>query len=365
VAFPEDLAGASRQVVQTLRERRRQVHDRIRDHELPARLPKARWEQIGKLIKAREEYSSQLPDNRWVSLRLDGCGWGTLLGRLRDARVLATGFNDHVAEAMMASCRAVMSEFGGVLGYTHSDEISVLIPPSQHARSGPRALLDGSVHEWVSIAASLASGEFNRRLMVIAAEQGMELDEAIVAHFDCRAGVFDSVDEAVAMVLWRAYDCHVNSASDAIKYSDAPLRVRRFNTIEKLGYLQSRGMLPLRRHQAYGSLLVERHLGGRRVFVIANDGVGDLPKHVLNLVRLGPLLPTPDVEAETGEDPNDDSPVELGGSGVDIQGHSMDLLSVLSSLEEKALPSNLVWPALEPRCACSGGADGDADSAES
>lgn len=63
-------------------------------------------------------------------------------------------------------------------------------------------------------------------------------------------------------------DCNVNSASDAIKFSDASMQVRKFNTIQKLTlrcqervtldtriYLQNRGGLPLQRHQAYGTLL--------------------------------------------------------------------------------------------------------------
>ena len=134
-----------------------------------------------------------------------------------------------------------------------------------------------------------------------------------MAHFDCRAGVFRSALEAESLVLWRVSDprpcsavalkmsehivegslgspafracrpkdCNVNSASDAIKFSDAPMQVRKFNTIQKLHfgwqlsdrrailcaactkariYLQTRDGLPMQRHQAYGSLIT-RSLG--------------------------------------------------------------------------------------------------------
>ena len=44
-------------------------------------------------------------------------------------------------------------------------------------------------------------------------------------------------------------DCNVNSASDAIKFSDAPMEVRQFNTIQKLilglmNYVLKRQMMP-------------------------------------------------------------------------------------------------------------------------
>ena len=129
---------------------------------------------------------------------------------------------------------------------------------------------------------------------------GLVLEDTIVAHFDCRAGVFHSASEAESLLLWRASDfwsnfgatffpykvitttpgqfatcvlkvhqifsfskfcdsifwaflnnlplphlvlqhrmqkpkdCNVNSASDAIKFSNAPMEVRQFNTIQKL-----------------------------------------------------------------------------------------------------------------------------------
>ena len=94
------------------------------------------WTHLGKLLrrgdiswplsgclrlrKAQEEYPHRLPDDAWISLRLDGCCWGTLMARLKATKILDLGFREEVAETMVASCRAVMCEFGGVVGYTHS-----------------------------------------------------------------------------------------------------------------------------------------------------------------------------------------------------------------------------------------------------
>lgn len=284
--LPDNLAEATADVLDQLRCRTPQRHDGVEHHELPPLLPKALWANLGELLKSYEEYSYVLPRDKWISLRLDGCSWGTLLDRLRKSNVLRSGYSDGIAEAMMATCRAVMCEFGATLGYTHSDEMTVLVAPTIEPR-----IHKGSVQSWVSIAASVASGEFNRRIASMAAQNNATLDELIVAHFDCRAGVFPTATEASALILWRASDCNVNSASDAIKFSPAPTKVRAFNTIQKLCYLQERGLLPLRRHQGYGSLFREV-LGSitNRTMALVNSGDGGGPLHVLNLARLHPLL---------------------------------------------------------------------------
>jgi len=279
-----DLTGFVEQLYTELRRKRPQSHDQIHDHELAPFINKKWWTHLGKLLKAHEEHPNRLPEDAWISLRLDGCRWGTLMSRLKSSGVLKHGFREEIAETMMASCRAVMCEFGGVVGYTHSDEMTILIPP------GPR-LFDGCLSSWISLAASIASATCNRVLVSLAAKKGLVLEDTIVAHFDCRAGVFHSATEAESLLLWRASDCNVNSASDAIKFSDAPMEVRQFNTIQKLVYLQHRGGLPLQRHQAYGSLLARNDSSDTGSVVLANSGVDSQPMNLLNLFKQGPLIP--------------------------------------------------------------------------
>lgn len=287
-ALPQthNLQEAVEEVLFRLLIRRPQTHENITDHELPPLVPKQLWESLGSFSRAQEEYCGQLPTDQWISLRLDGCSWGTLMDRLKKSEVLPLGFNEDIGRAMTESCRAVMCEFGAVLGFTHSDELTVLVPPSRE-----RAY-DGDVRVWLSAAASVATSVFNRRLARLAARAQKELDDVILATFDCRVGVYPTALQASSLLLWRAQDCSVNSASDAIKFAAAPMRVRSFNTIQKLSYLQAHGLLPLRRHQCHGSLLMQIHDsgGGSRVALV-NDGSDGRPKSLLNLARVGPLVP--------------------------------------------------------------------------
>lgn len=316
----QDLLGFARQVRRELQQKRPQKHDQVHDHELAPLIRKRWWTQLGQLLKACEEYPHRLPDDAWISLRLDGCCWGTLMSRLKSSGVLNYGFREEIAETMVASCRAVMCEFGGVVGYTHSDEMTILVPP------GPR-LFDGRLSSWISLASSIATATCNRVLVNLAAKKGLVLEDIIVAHFDCRAGVFPSTVEAESLLLWRASDCNVNSASDAIKFSDAPMEVRQLNTIQKLIYLQGRGGLPLQRHQAYGSLLVRTETSEGSRVVLLNSGADSQPMHILNLFRKRSLIPERYLNGSSLQESRCDAP--------EMQGEHEPPVS---------------WPCTVPRC---------------
>lgn len=262
-----------------MRGRLPQRHDKIRDHELAPLLPKPVWTNLGSLVQAREDFVTELPAGRWLTVRLDGCRWGTFTAGLRKAGLFKEGWSSIMGDSLVAACGAVLKMFGGVLGYTHSDECTVLVPPSETVAHG------GCAHLWVSLAGSAASSACNRKITDLVREKGLPpLSDKVLAAFDARVGVFDSAVEALALILWRASDCNMNSASDAIKFRSKDQSLRMCNTLEKLTYLQERNLLPLHRHQAYGSLLVPRKEG----LSVRNVGA---TKHLLNLIRSQPLLP--------------------------------------------------------------------------
>ena len=79
----------------------------------------------------------------------------------------------------------------------------------------------------------------------------------MLAVFDCRLGSYDTADEAMGLVLWRAYDCGVNGVSDAVHHTgDLGKEVKRGGTLDKLRWMQQHSMLPMPSHQAYGTLFL-------------------------------------------------------------------------------------------------------------
>jgi len=271
-------------------------------HELPAMVPRSTMKALGRLVTEREQ-PLVLHGSKWASLRLDGCRWGALMERLRVAGVIGPGYSEEISEIMRACCRAVMDVFKANFAYTHSDEMTVILAPRRELPDGEHIDFPykGRVQKWVSIAASVATALFNRRLMRLAAERGVQLDEDLIAHFDCHVGSFDTEEEATALLVWRAYDCSVNCAHDACCHTGAPPAVLGDHFAVKLRWLQEAGRLPMEAHQAYGAFFVQT-MGEfdclnprtdetitvmRRVNVHANDGAGGTPRNLLNCARQG------------------------------------------------------------------------------
>jgi len=142
-------------------------------------------------------------------------------------------------------------------------------------------------------------------------ENGVGLDglAKVLPHFDCRLGAYESWEEARALLLWRAHDCSVNGVSDAVHQTRGSSRqvqqVQSLGKREKVEWLWKEGLLPLPRHQAYGTLLSK--VKRSRVGLNPKTGESSMTlrgviEHVdgpvLELARTDSLFPVGDEVAE-------------------------------------------------------------------
>ncbi len=122
-----------------------------------------------------------IPPGMWAVVRPDGRGFS----RLTEEH-FTKPFDDQMRQHMLAAAAALMTEFGAVVGATHSDEISVALPPG----SG----LFGRVHEkLVSVSAGVCSAAFT-------AAAGLP------GHFDARVWTGASAEDVVDYFSWRQAD---------------------------------------------------------------------------------------------------------------------------------------------------------------
>jgi tRNA(His) 5'-end guanylyltransferase len=117
----------------------------------------------------------------WPVLRLDGRGFTKLSDRHFE-RPFDLRFHD----MMTKTAEALLTEFQGILAFSESDEISVLLPPDTD-------LFDREVEKLVSISAGIASATF-----------ALQLGSA--AHFDSRVWVGPSRAHVVDYFRWRQSD---------------------------------------------------------------------------------------------------------------------------------------------------------------
>lgn len=309
VLQPCVLRDSAQKVISMLRTRLPRLIEGVpgENHEQPPHIRKQVWEDLGALVRAKESSSiTEIPGQQWISLRLDGCGFSKQTRRLRKEGVLESGYSADFGEIMKECVQLLLETFHGCLGYTQSDEMTVLIPPASVVRGEQQChLYRGRVQKLCSTAASTVTALFNRRVFQLAAKRSIVLCEDFpLSHFDCRVGTFESEEEALALVLWRSQDCGVNGVSDAVHHCQGSgKQVKMANGAVKLAWLAEQGRLPLPAHQAYGSLFLvgfsmkegtdprtgECKTTMRRMIYQANNGESGRSRCVLNLMAHGEL----------------------------------------------------------------------------
>lgn len=132
-------------------------------------------------------------------------------------RDLERPFDSRLSRVMIDSTRFLVEETGALVGYTQSDEIS-LVWHSEDPKV--EMLFDGRVQKLSSVLAALATVEFNRLLW---ASIPGHADRRPV--FDCRVWSVPSREEAANTFLWRERDATKNSVSMAARafYSHAEI----------------------------------------------------------------------------------------------------------------------------------------------
>ena len=276
-------------------------------HYLAPHIPKTMWTALGNLVALREKGTCGSVDGaKWMTLRLDGCGFSKAVRMMRRKGVLEPhGFSDIFADTMVSCLRLLIEHFHGAIGYSQSDEMVVFIPPASIVRGEQQGhARNGRVTKIATLAASLTTAHFVMELSARCVTAGMSLEglAQVLPHFDCRVGAFDSWEEAQSLLMWRAYDCSVNGVSDAVYHIQGSGKaVQALGKREKVGWLHAQGHLPLPRHQAYGTVLarVRRKVDGHNpktgATVSTLRGVIErVDGPVLELARTDTLFPRDD-----------------------------------------------------------------------
>lgn len=154
---------------------------------------------LGDRMKGYEEASLlKLPRRVPVILRLDGKAFHTWTKEAKLERPFDKTFLGIMAHTMKFLVDNIQ---GAVFAYTQSDEISILLRNYDTVSTDP--WFGNNVQKMDSVAASFATGEFNR----LANEY---LESPPLAFFDARAFILPK-DEVVNYFIWRQQDASRNS----------------------------------------------------------------------------------------------------------------------------------------------------------
>jgi tRNA(His) 5'-end guanylyltransferase len=155
-------------------------------------------DDFGNRMKAYEavETARRLDPMLPIYARIDGRSFSRFTGgmdRPFDARMTA---------AMVETTKHLVHENHARIGYTQSDEISLVWLADA---PGSDVVFSGKVQKMVSVLASMAAAKF-ARVCPAGYEDRMP-------HFDCRVFQLPSKDEAANAILWRAMDARKNAIS--------------------------------------------------------------------------------------------------------------------------------------------------------
>lgn len=138
-----------------------------------------------------------------VYARIDGRNFSAF------TRGMARPFDSRMVECMVNTTQALVEETHARIGYTQSDEISLVW---QADRADSSIFFDHRVAKMTSVLASLATAIFGWEVSRVLPEWA-----ARKPHFDCRVFQLPTRTEAANVFLWREQDATKNAVSMAAR----------------------------------------------------------------------------------------------------------------------------------------------------
>jgi len=163
-----------------------------------------------------------------ICIRLDGRSFSTFTSGLRRP------YDERLSSLMIDLTKALVDETNATLGYTQSDEISlVLTAPTDPTTQGYFGLRAQKI---VSMTAAFASVWFARNVDPRIPERAGRS-----ALFDSRAWSVPSLVEAAAVILWRELDARKNAITMAASHYFSVAEIHGKTGAEKIAMLREDG----------------------------------------------------------------------------------------------------------------------------
>lgn len=146
----------------------------------------------------------RVPFDQYLIVRLDGNGFS------KYTKPFDRVFDERIWLAMTTTTTALVDYTNAILGYTQSDEITLVFGKTEKQFEH---LYGGKISKLNSILASFASTKFNASI------DHPKGKEAPLAIFDARAFGVPTAGEVANNVLWRIQDCRRNSVSSLFRWT--------------------------------------------------------------------------------------------------------------------------------------------------
>jgi tRNA(His) 5'-end guanylyltransferase len=201
---------------------------------------------LGDRMKQYEHDFRSYVDKTYTIIRLDGKAFHTYTRGLN--RPFDYGLIEDMSETAKYLCENIQ---GAWLGYTQSDEITIVLTP--FAKETSTTWFDGNIQKMTSVAASMATAKFNQLRMMRACDTSggdlrepmlaiYKIEEFKLAMFDARVFTLPSKEEVINNLLWRQRDAIRNSISMAAQSTYSHKQLHKKSTTDMLQMLTEKGI---------------------------------------------------------------------------------------------------------------------------
>ena len=182
-------------------------------------------DEFGDRMKAyeREFTSAYVPIDQILCVRIDGKGFSKFTKGFKKP------FDDILGDAMRYTMKKLVENTHASIGYTQSDEISLIYTPGEKSSE---YMFGGKVSKINSVLASMATWHFNYSL-------GTYVEHDKPAFFDCRAWSVPDLAEASNVLLWRVQDARKNSISSLFRWTAGHSKMHGLSGEEMKALLKS------------------------------------------------------------------------------------------------------------------------------
>ena len=181
--------------------------------------------QLDERMKMYEDIESKriLIPKLPICVRVDGRGFSKF------TKDMIRPFDKNFTDSMIETMKFLIEETDAIIGYTQSDEISLILSDIKEP------FFKGRVSKLNSIIASMATAKFNELIH-------KHYPNKPLAFFDCRAWNVPNRTEAANTLLWRYLDCIKNSISMATYHIFSEKELINKNSNEKIKMLLDKGI---------------------------------------------------------------------------------------------------------------------------
>lgn len=186
-------------------------------------------DELGDRMKMLESYET---GRRFLPLlpvyaRIDGRGFSKF------TRDMHRPYDHRMSSCMIETVRALVEHTHARIGYTQSDEISLVWQADSYENG---IFFDGKVQKMVSVLAGLATAAFTRAVLD-SKDGAFRAYAERLPHFDCRVFQLPSRTEAANAFVWRAKDASRNAITMVAQHHFSHKALQNKSTRDMLAML--------------------------------------------------------------------------------------------------------------------------------